>query len=111
MRFQKLVDGFNSCALSLRDSPRFGPAASRHLTIVSYTGRRSGKEFSTPVAYKRKGGTVAIVVQFPDAKKWWRNFAGQGGPLTLELDGRKQTGHAVARRDGRTRVKVTVSLD
>ncbi|WP_246614338.1 nitroreductase family deazaflavin-dependent oxidoreductase [Paractinoplanes bogorensis] len=111
MRFQGFVDRFNSCALALRDSRRFGAAVSRRLTIVSYVGRRSGKEFQTPVAYKRQGGTVLIAVQMPDAKKWWRNFEGEGYPLALELDGRKQSGHAVARRDGRSRVLVTVTLD
>jgi hypothetical protein len=55
--------------------------------------------------------TITIGVQMPDAKNWWRNFLGDGEPLTLELDGADRTGHAVARRDDRGRVTVTVRLD
>lgn len=84
---------------------------SRHLTIVTYTGRRSGRTFSTPVGYRRAGDTVTIGVRLPDAKKWWRNFTGEGGPISLELDGVDRTGHAVARRDERGRVSITVRLD
>lgn len=48
----------------------------------------------------------------PDAKQWWRNFLGDGGQLTLVgLDGQDRTGHAVAVRDGRGRVTVSVQLD
>jgi hypothetical protein len=48
----------------------------------------------------------------PDAKSWWRNFLGEGGPITLlRLDGVDRTGHAVADRDEKGRVTVTVQLD
>jgi hypothetical protein len=83
----------------------------RHLTEISYTGRRSGRTFSTPVAYRRAGEVVTIGVQMPDAKAWWRNFTGDGAPLTLELDDTGRTGHAVAHRDAKGRVTVTVHLD
>ncbi|MBW8712368.1 MAG: hypothetical protein JF631_15640, partial [Mycobacterium sp.] len=51
-------------------------------------------------------------VMSPDNKTWWRNFLGDGGPITLlKLDGQDRTGHAVANRDADGRVKVTVQLD
>ncbi len=74
-------------------------------------GRRSGRTFSIPVGYRRTGDTVIIGSQFPDAKVWWRNFLGEGGPVSLELDGTDRTGHAVAHRDDKGRVTVTVTLD
>ena len=46
----------------------------------------------------------------PDAKQWWRNFLGTGGPISLNLDGVDRAGHAVASRDDRGRVTVTVDL-
>ncbi|GGK68097.1 hypothetical protein Sme01_13290 [Sphaerisporangium melleum] len=79
--------------------------------MVTYTGRRSGRTFSTPVAFRRAGDTVTIDVMLPDSKTWWRNFADQGGPISLELDGVDRTGHAVAHRGKAGRVVVTVSLD
>ncbi|MFG2045572.1 hypothetical protein [Dactylosporangium sp. NPDC048998] len=105
------VQRVNACVLSLRSSPRWGRLVSRRLTVVTYTGRRSGRRFSTPVGYRRAGDTVTIGVQLPDAKVWWRNFLDEGGPISLELDGADRTGHAVARRDERGRVSVTVRLD
>ncbi|MFI5914722.1 hypothetical protein [Dactylosporangium sp. NPDC051541] len=104
------VDRVNGCVLRLRDSPRLGRIVRRRLTVVTYTGRRSGRTFSTPVAYKRRGDTVTIGVQLPDAKAWWRNFTGAGGPISLNLDGADRPGHAVSHRDGKGRVTVTVTL-
>jgi hypothetical protein len=101
----------NTCVGALRTSPRWGRLVRRHLTQVTYTGRRSGRTFSTPVAYRRAGNVVTIRVGLPDAKSWWRNFTGDGAPLTLELDDTDRTGHAVAHRDEKGRVTVTVHLD
>lgn len=102
---------YNTCMGTLRKSPRWGPLVRRHLTQITYTGRRSGRTFSTPVGYRRTGEVVTIGVMMPDAKSWWRNFTGVGGPLTLELDDTDRSGHAVAHRDEKGRVKVTVHLD
>ncbi|WP_433498604.1 hypothetical protein ACQP1K_27620 [Sphaerimonospora sp. CA-214678] len=55
--------------------------------------------------------TVTIGVRFPDAKTWWRNFLAEGGPISLQLDGVDRTGHAVAGRDEKGRVTVTVRLN
>ncbi|WP_347625845.1 hypothetical protein [Sphaerisporangium sp. B11E5] len=108
---RRAVGRFNSCVMTLHSSPRWGRLISRHLTVVTYTGRRSGRTFSTPVAFRRTADTVTIGVQFPDAKTWWRNFLAEGGPISLHLDGTDRTGHAVARRDEAGRVTVTVRLD
>jgi hypothetical protein len=94
------------------NAPVIGGFVRRGLVTVRYVGRRSGKTFSIPVAYRRSGDSVVISVAMPDAKQWWRNFLGDGGPLVLVgLDGRDRLGHAVARRDDRGRVTVTVAAD
>lgn len=107
---QRVVDGVNTWTGALRSSSRWGRLVSRYLTVITYTGRRSGRTFSTPVGYRRETDTVTIGVRLPDAKTWWRNFTGAGGPLSLQLDGSDRTGHAVARRDDQGRVTVTVRL-
>ncbi|WP_147258152.1 hypothetical protein [Pseudonocardia hierapolitana] len=104
------IDRFNAWVSGLRTSPRWGGLVSRRITVVTYTGRRSGRTFTIPVGYKRRGEIVTIGVRFPDAKTWWRNFLHPGGPITIELDGSGRTGHAVAERDERSRVTVTVEL-
>ncbi|MFD0884736.1 nitroreductase/quinone reductase family protein [Streptosporangium algeriense] len=108
---KRMIGRFNSCVLTLRSSPRWGRTISGRLTVVTYTGRRSGRTFSTPVAFRRTGDTVTIGVRFPEAKTWWRNFLAEGGPISLQLDGADRTGHAVAGRDEAGRVTVTVHLD
>lgn len=108
---KRMVDCVNTRALALRTSPRLGRLVSRRLTVVTYTGRRSGRTFSTPVAYRRADGLVTIGVQLPERKTWWRNFTSDGGPVSLHLDGADRPGHAVARVDGKGRVTVTVRLD
>lgn len=107
---KRMVGWFNGGVVRLRSSPRWGRMIRNRLTVITYTGRRSGRTFSTPVSYRRVANTVLIGVQFPDAKTWWRNFEADGGPITLDLDGTSHTGHATARRHSRNRVNVTVEL-
>lgn len=108
---ERVVGGVNGWVSGLRQSPRWGGLVSKHITVVTYTGRRSGKTFSMPVGYKRAGNIVTIGVRLPDAKTWWRNFTGAGGPISLVLEGADRTGHAVSNRDAKGRVAVTVELD
>jgi hypothetical protein len=70
-----------------------------------------GSHLRTPVGYRRAGDTVTISVSLPERKTWWRNFTGDGGPVSLHLDGENRTGHAVAPVDGKGQVTVTVRLD
>jgi hypothetical protein len=100
----------NKWVVGLRNAPLVGKFVRKGITVVSYTGRRSGRTFSTPVGYQRKGDVVDIQVALPDDKTWWRNFSGEGGPLTLELDGVQRTGHATSHRDDKGRVTVRVQL-
>jgi hypothetical protein len=102
----------NQTAVFLINAPVIGRLIGRGLVVIRYVGRRSGKPFELPVGYRRSGRDLVIGVTAPDAKNWWRNFLGEGGPITLlNFDGRDRNGHAVAHRDGRGRVSVTVRLD
>ncbi len=107
-----VVGAFNSGAVKLLDMPVLGRLMHRSLVVIRYSGRRSGRTFQTPVNYRRSGDEVVIRVMAPDSKTWWRNFTGEGGAITLlGLDGADRTGHAIAARDERGRVSVTVHLD
>jgi hypothetical protein len=97
---------------ALIDAPVVGPLVRRGLIKIRYVGRRSGKTIQTPVGYRRSGDGIVINVMSPDSKTWWRNFLGEGGPITLlDFDGADRTGHAIASRDEKGRVKVAVRLD
>ncbi|MFF0496355.1 hypothetical protein ACFYU5_08125 [Nocardia aobensis] len=111
MDVKSAVRGFNSVVLTLTEAPVLGPLMRKGFVEISYVGRKSGKTFSTPVNYRRSGDSILIAVAMPDRKSWWRNFTGEGGPITLHLDGGDRRGHAVATRDDKGRVRVRVHLD
>lgn len=102
---------FNAPVVALTNSPRLRRVLGGSIAMVTYTGRKSGRVISLPVGYRRSGDNVVINVSMPDAKTWWRNFLGDGAPLTITLDGRDRTGHAIARRDRNGRVALDVRLD
>jgi F420H(2)-dependent quinone reductase len=83
---------------------------SRQLAIVTVTGRRSGRDYSFPVGYRRKGERVTIPVGWPERKLWWRNLRG-GAAVRLLLGGEDRTGHAQVHGDEHAGVIVEVQLD
>src|ERR1700716_958318 len=97
---------FNAPVVALTKSPTLGKYFGNTFAMVTYTGRRSGRTVSLPVGYKRRGDDIVIGVSMPDAKTWWKNFTGDGAPVTLTINGNDQTGHAVARRNEKGRVAV-----
>ena len=102
----------NAPVAAIAASPRFGGALRRsNIALVTYTGRRSGRTFSIPVAYRRRDDdNIDIGANLPDAKTWWRNFLGDGAPVTVKIDGVERAGHGVAHRDEKGRVTVSVRL-
>jgi F420H(2)-dependent quinone reductase len=104
---QKLAVIVNAVVRPLVTSPRWGRLVQGSMTVITYTGRRSGRTFSIPVGYKQEGDGVTIAVEFPDQKSWWRNFTGDGAPILVRLHGVDRAGHGTAQRDGR---RVTVSV-
>jgi hypothetical protein len=100
----------NAPVAAIAASPRFGARLRRNVTVITYTGRRSGRTFSIPVAYRRRGDEIEVAANLPDAKTWWRNFVGEGGPVTLTLDDAERAGHAVAHQDADGHVNVRIHL-
>lgn len=87
------------------------PLASRRVALLTYTGRRSGQQYTIPVFYRDKGHRITVAVGWPDRKVWWRNLTGEGGPVELLVRGDQLTGHATAtRRDGEDAI-VAIELD
>ena len=60
--------------------------------LITFTGRRSGRRFTTPVRYVRVGEGVRC---FTSAENpWWRNLKG-GADVTLRIEGKERPFHAV----------------
>jgi len=81
MAWQKL---YNPIVKSLLRSPLNGMLGSTML--LTFTGRKSGTQYTTPVDFFRDGDDLLTISQ-PD-RHWWKNLVG-GGAVTLEITGDK----------------------
>jgi deazaflavin-dependent oxidoreductase (nitroreductase family) len=61
------------------------------MMLISVTGRRSGKVYTTPVNYLRDGDSLTVVSM--RERTWWRNLRG-GAEVGLNLQGRGRRGWA-----------------
>jgi hypothetical protein len=61
----------NATMIALANSRPFGRFVGRDVAVITYTGRRSGRTFSTPVSHRRNGDDLQIAANMPDAKSWW----------------------------------------
>ena len=84
MRIQTLLyEALNVPMRLLLRSPLHG-VASRNLCILSYTGRRSGRRYATPLSYVREDGRV-LLLSSRDTR-WWTSFTpGPGVPAPVEV--------------------------
>lgn len=61
--------------------------------LITVTGRKSGKKYTTPVGYFRSDGYLWIISSRD--RTWWRNVKG-GAEVSLRLHGKDVTGFAEA---------------
>jgi deazaflavin-dependent oxidoreductase (nitroreductase family) len=59
--------------------------------LITFTGRKSGRTYTTPVQFKQEGRTLKFVTR--RGRAWWRNLNG-GAPVSVRVRGRTQTGTA-----------------
>jgi deazaflavin-dependent oxidoreductase (nitroreductase family) len=62
---------------------------SKNIMLITFTGRKSGKMYTTPVSYSQKDDRVYLFTH----ANWWKNLRG-GAPVTVRLRGRDLTGLA-----------------
>jgi deazaflavin-dependent oxidoreductase (nitroreductase family) len=62
---------------------------SKTVLLISFTGRKSGKTYTTPVDYSQDGDQVTIFTH----ANWWKNLRGEA-PVTLRIRGRELQGLA-----------------
>jgi hypothetical protein len=65
---------------------RFHRWMSASVLLITYRGRKSGKEFTLPVQYAEDDHFIFIVPGMPERKSWWRNFR-ESTPVRLTLRG------------------------
>jgi hypothetical protein len=64
-------------------SPLHG-VLSGSIMLITFTGRKSGKKFTTPVRYVQVGDTVRCFTAAEN--QWWRNLR-NGAPVSLLIKG------------------------
>ncbi len=67
----------------------------RATALITFTGRRSGRRYTTPVTYTRSDDAVIILSK--KFRTWWRNLASHP-EVELRLAGEVVRGHAEASR-------------
>lgn len=88
----KLRNLYNPLMKWLLRSPLHGVISSMYM-LITFTGRKSGQTYTTPVEYCRDG-TDVIFLTTP-ARVWWRNLKG-GAPVMIRVQGRDLAGTATA---------------
>ncbi len=67
---------------------------SKRIMIITFTGKKSGRGYSTPVSYFREGEKVICFTHSP----WWKNIA-DGAEVKVRIQGEDFKGHGVAIKD------------
>lgn len=82
---------------------RWHSMRSHRLLLLTFTGRKSGKEFTTPIRYVQEGETLRMTVVYP----WWKNLVEEATVRVL-LRGQMRTGttEVLPEKDGEVVVKI-----
>ena len=72
---------------------------SNGMMLITVTGRKTGKTYTTPVEYYEEGGCLWVVSSRD--RKWWRNLQG-GSQVKLLLRRRSVNGFAETELDCKT---------
>jgi hypothetical protein len=67
---------------------------SSSLMLIRFKGRKSGKEFVTPVGYRRSDDCLIILLTETHNRQWWRNYR-QPWPMDVKYKGRWRSGEAL----------------
>jgi deazaflavin-dependent oxidoreductase (nitroreductase family) len=65
--------------------------ASNRILLLSVTGRKTGKIYTTPLEYGHEGDELILFTQ--KDRTWWRNLKG-GAPVQLRLKGKQVSAFA-----------------
>jgi hypothetical protein len=86
----------NTIIRSILRSPLHG-LLSKQMMLITFTGRKTGKEYTTPVTMIRDDAGY----KFFSSYNWWKNLRG-GAPVTLLVAGQPVRGVATAHEDRAT---------
>ncbi|SNS11366.1 protein of unknown function [Geodermatophilus saharensis] len=62
----------------------------RHLVVLGYSGRRTGRRYELPVMTAPAGADLVVLVGGAAGKTWWRNLTDGPRDVTVRRDGREE---------------------
>ena len=86
----KASDLYNPLVKTILKSPLHG-VMSDDTMLLTFTGRKSGQTYSTPINYALDGNRVTLITNRKHG--WWKNFE-QDAPVTVQLRGQERCGVA-----------------
>jgi len=86
-----LYKALNPVMTALLRSPLHG-IASGTIALLHFRGRKSGREFVTPLSYTRENETVRLLSAH--STRWWMNLRGEALPVSIEIARETYTGNA-----------------
>ena len=94
----------NKVPAAVLRSPLHRAMSDKYL-LLTFTGRKSGRRHTTPVAYLEEGEALLMTTDSP----WWKNLRGKdeaGAPVTVRVKGREYEGLGEAVTDETEVVRV-----
>ena len=79
-------------------SPLHG-VVSRMYLLITFTGRKSGVVYTTPVQYAQDGNALYVITS--EGYTWWKNLRG-GADIHIHLRGKTHPAHAETSTDTET---------
>lgn len=87
----KASDLYNPIVKSILKSPLHGMMSGSTM-LLTFTGRKSGKQYTTPISYALEGKTVTLISNTRHG--WVKNLQGTGTPVTAWVRGEERQGTA-----------------
>jgi deazaflavin-dependent oxidoreductase (nitroreductase family) len=81
---------YNPIVKFILKSPLHGLLSDNTL-LLTFTGRKSGKAYSTPISYAYDGEMVTLITNRKHG--WWKNLEHES-PVTMQLRGQAKQGRA-----------------
>ena len=75
------------------------------LMLITFTGRKTGRRFSTPVRYLERDGRIWCFTS--SSNKWWRNLRG-GADVSLRIRGKELAFRATAVVDQPAKIRTAL---
>lgn len=83
---------------------RWHKVASESIILITVTGRKTGKQYTTPVNYIEDEESGILTILTHKHRTWWRNLRGEA-PVTVVLRGETLTGTGHVYEDGPERAE------